>query len=152
MSETSRHHAPDITEHPDAAEMRARFERVVESPRATMLDGLVILLGLYMAASPWIVHFRLLSFDLAVNNLLVGLTLAAVGFGLALRPERMYRLGWVCIPMGVWMIISPWVVTVGNSPTSRMIWNNIWVGAIAVVLGVLLHGITTSAARTRPRA
>lgn len=151
MSETSRRHAPDITEHPDAAEMRARFERVVESPRATMLDGLVILLGLYMAASPWVVHFRITNPDLSINNLLVGLTLAAFGFGLALRPERMYRLGWMCVPIGVWMIISPWVVSVGHSAPSQTIWNNIVVGAVAVVFGVMLHGISTSADRTARR-
>jgi hypothetical protein len=148
MSETSRH-IPDITAHPDAEEMRERFERVVESPRATMIDGLVILLGLYMAASPWVVHFHVTNPDVAVNNLLVGLTLAAFGFGLAMLPEKMYRLGWMCIPIGVWMIISPWVVTVGHSATSRVIWNNVFVGAAAVCLGLVAQGMTMSALRGR---
>lgn len=149
MSETSPRHLHDITEHPDAAEMRARFERVAESPRATVLDGLVILLGLYMAVSPWVVHFHVTNPDAAVNNLLVGLALAALGFGLALLPERMYRLGWLCIPIGVWMIVSPWVVTVGHSATSRLIWNNVWTGAAAVVFGFMLLGITASVTRSR---
>jgi hypothetical protein len=149
MSETTPRHATDITTHPDAAEMRARFERVVESPRASMLDGLVILLGLYMAASPWIVHFHLTNPDVAVNNLLVGLVLAAFGMGLALLPERMYRLGWICIPIGVWMIISPWVVSIGHSATSHVIWNNVATGAVAVVIGLMLQGMTASALRAR---
>src|SRR5947209_14577686 len=102
MSETPPRHASDITTHPDALEMQQRFARVVDGPRASMLDGMIVLLGLYMAVSPWVVHFAAGNVDLRVNNLVIGLALAAFGFGLALQPERLYRLGWICVPVGVW--------------------------------------------------
>ena len=148
MSETSRHMS-DITAHPDAAEMRERFERVVESPRASLIDGMVVLLGLYMAISPWVVHFHGASPELTANNLIIGLGMAALGLGMALLPERLYRLGWIGVPIGAWMIISPWVVTVGHSATAGMIWNNICVGAAALLLGLAAQGMTLMALRTR---
>jgi hypothetical protein len=37
--------APDMTKYPDAAEMRERFARVLEGPRATAVDGLGVLIG-----------------------------------------------------------------------------------------------------------
>ncbi|MEY9893921.1 apolipoprotein N-acyltransferase [Catenulispora sp. MAP12-49] len=147
MSETAPRHASDITTHPDAQEMRERFAKVVQGPRASMLDGAVVLLGMYMAISPWVVHS--ISSDLRVNNLVIGLCLAAFGFGLALQPERLYRLGWIAVPVGVWMIISPWVVTAGHSAPMAVIWNNVAIGAVAVLLGLAMQGMTMGAVRTR---
>jgi hypothetical protein len=147
MSETAPRHASDITTHPDALEMRERFAMVVEGPRASALDGMIILLGMYTAVSPWVVHFAATNPNVRVNNLLIGLTLVAFGFGLALQPERLYRLGWVAVPVGVWMIISPWVVTVGHSAPKALIWNNVFIGGIAVVFGLAAHGMMMRATR-----
>jgi hypothetical protein len=87
--------------------------------------------------------------DVRVNNLVIGLTLAAFGFGLALQPERLYRLGWIAIPAGVWMIISPWVVTAGHSAPRVVIWNNVCIGAAAILLGLAAQGMSMGAARSR---
>jgi apolipoprotein N-acyltransferase len=146
MSETAPRHASDITTHPDAQEMRARFAKVVEGPRATTLDGMVALLGMYLAISPWVVHS--IGPDLRVNNLILGLTMAAFGFGLALLPERLYRVGWIAVPVGVWMIISPWVVTVGHSAPASVIWNNVCIGIVAVLLGLATQAMAMGAGRT----
>lgn len=150
MSETAPRHASDITTHPDANEMRERFAKIVQGPGATALDGLIILLGLYMAVSPWVVHST--TPEVRVNNLVIGLTLAALGFGLALQPERLYRLGWIGVPVGVWMIISPWVVTVGHSAPKAIIWNNVCIGIAAVLLGMATQGMAVGAARTQGMA
>lgn len=147
MSETAPRHASDITTHPDAMEMRQRFAKVVEGPSATALDGLIVLLGLYLAVSPWVVHS--INSDVRVNNLVIGLTLAAFGFGMALQPERLYRLGWIAVPVGVWMIISPWVVTAGHTAPRAVIWNNVCIGAVAVLLGLASQGMAMGAGRSR---
>jgi hypothetical protein len=131
--------------------MRERFAQIAEGPRATVLDGLVILLGMYMAISPWVVHFRVTNPDVAINNLILGLILAAFGLGLALQPG-LYRLGWLCVPVGVWMIISPWVVTIGHSAPRALIWNNVCIGAAAVVLGLAMQGLITTAVRGTGRS
>ena len=146
MSETAPRHASDITTHPDAMEMRERFARVLEGPSGSTLDGLIVLLGLYTAVSPWVVHFQFTSPDIRVNNLVIGLTMAAFGFGLALQPVRLYRLGWIGVPIGAWMIISPWVVTAGHSAPKAVIWNNVVIGAAAVVFGLAAQGMAIGAA------
>ncbi|WP_344657930.1 SPW repeat protein [Catenulispora subtropica] len=115
-----------------------------------MLDGVVLLLGLYLAVSPWVLNIHATNPNVATNNLVIGLSLAAFGLALALLPTRMYRLGWTAIPIGVWMIISPWVVTAGHNPTSNVIWNNAWTGGIAVVLGLAMATITFRAWPRRP--
>jgi hypothetical protein len=144
------HHTPDITGHPDVAEMRERYAKLVSGPQAVAVDGLVLLTGLYAAISPWVVHFRTTNPDLTVNNLIVGLTLAVIGLGLTLVAERMYRLSWTCAALGVWMIISPWVVTAGHSATAGLIWNNVWIGAVAFALGLAASGMVMTTRRHAP--
>lgn len=135
------HRAPDITGHPDAAEMRERYAQVLEGSRAVAVDGLMLLTGLYAAISPWVVHFHGSNPELSMNNLIIGIALAVFGLGLATMGERIFRLGWTCAALGVWMVISPWVVTVGHSPTRGMIWNNVVIGALACVLGLAVSGM-----------
>ncbi|MER6048721.1 SPW repeat protein [Streptomyces sp. NPDC001793] len=71
-----------------------------------------------------------------MNNLIIGLVLAAIGLGLTRAPIRMYRLSWTCAVIGVWLIVSPWVVTAGHSAGAGLIWNNVVVGAVTLALGL----------------
>lgn len=141
MAGTSRH-SSGMTGHPDAAEMRERYARLTEGRRVEMMEGLVMLTGLYLAISPWILHFHGRNTSMTVNNLVLGLAMAAIGLGLAMFPERSAGLSWMLIPIGIWMIISPWVVSLGHSAPKGIIWNNIVVGALACVLGAAA-GATT---------
>ena len=127
--------------------MRERYAQVLGGSRAVAIDGLMLLTGLYAAISPWVVHFHGTNPELSANNLIIGIALAAFGLGLGTVGERMYPLGWTAAVLGVWMIISPWVVTVGHSPTSGMIWNNVLIGAVACVLGLAASGMTMLGAR-----
>jgi hypothetical protein len=45
----------------------------------------------------------------------------------------MYGLSWAMSAMGVWLIISPWIV--GASPDAGVILNNVIIGGLAVALG-----------------
>jgi len=141
----------DMYSHPDVIEMRQRFDRVAGERGGSMVDGLLILLGVYMAISPWVVHFHTTNPELAVNNLLIGITLAVFGFGLALRPGFLHGLGWMCVPIGTWMIISPWVVTVGHHATRGIIWNNAFTGGLTVLLGLAALGVLFMAGRGESR-
>ncbi|MFD0327941.1 SPW repeat protein [Streptacidiphilus monticola] len=91
-------------------------------------------------------HFRAANPDLAVNNLIIGLGLAAIGMGLSVAGDRMFRLSWACTLIGVWMIISPWVVTPGHSPNAGMIWNNVVIGVIACLCGLAATGLVLGSA------
>jgi hypothetical protein len=107
---------PPMTSHPDLAdvkrahdlqELRQRYERASETPTGQLVEGLIMLGGLYIAVSPWIVGF---SGSLQVNNLVVGLAIAALGFGFGAAFSSLHRLAWVCPLLGsncqdLWMKI-----------------------------------------------
>ncbi|MFF8996318.1 SPW repeat protein [Streptomyces sp. NPDC014983] len=134
-----------MTMHPDIAEMRERLERTASSSGAIAVEGLILLAGVYAAISPWVVHFSGQS-NITVNNLIVGITVGLIGLGLALAPERMLRLAWVAVPFGVWLVISPWVVTATHGARAGIVWNNCWIGGVTALLGFvamsLLAGLT----------
>ncbi|GAA2768100.1 SPW repeat protein [Streptomyces paradoxus] len=137
----------DITSHPDASEMRARYARVLGGRDVALVDGPVFLLGLYCAASPWIVHYTTSQPALVTHNLIMGIAIGLLALGFTRAPERMYGLSWAMCALGVWMIVSPWIV--GESPDAGVVWNNIIIGALAVVLGLVCAG-TAAKASTRP--
>ncbi|ANH95769.1 hypothetical protein A8713_30000 [Streptomyces sp. SAT1] len=140
------HHPEMMGSHPEIAEMRERLERTASSGPAMAVEGLIVLAGLYAAISPWVVHFAIQP-AITVNNLIVGITVGIIGLGLALAPERMFRLAWALVPLGVWLFISPWVVTLTHGARAGIIWNNCWVGAVIAALGLAAMGLTIGVAR-----
>ncbi|MFE0257056.1 SPW repeat protein [Streptomyces sp. NPDC059010] len=128
----------DITSHPDVSEMRDRYARMLGGRDVTLLDGPVFLLGLYCAVSPWILHYTTSQPALVPHNLVVGIAIGLLALGFTRAPERMYGLSWACCAIGVWMIIAPWVV--GDSPDAGVVVNNIIIGALAVILGLMCAG------------
>ncbi|CAL9665951.1 MULTISPECIES: SPW repeat protein [Streptomyces] len=139
-----------MTGHPEMAEMRERLERTASTGKAIALEGLILLTGLYAAISPWAVHFAGLR-NITANNLIVGITIGLIGLGLALVPERMFRLAWALVPLGIWLLISPWVVTASHSARAGVIWNNVLIGVVTMALGLAAMGLTIGVARPDKR-
>lgn len=148
MSDLS-HTPTDISGHPDVAEMRERYARVAGARQTVAVDGLILLTGLYTAISPWVVHFHTQP-GITVNNLIVGITMVVMALGLTLAGEKMLRLSWTIVAMGIWMIISPWVVTAGHGASAGIIWNNCLIGGIACVLGLAATAMVRTAGRSTP--
>ncbi|MGW0628894.1 SPW repeat protein [Streptomyces sp. NPDC001984] len=145
MSNVS-HTRGDITSHPDVSEMRARYARMLGGRDVALVDGPVFLLGLYCAASPWILHYTTSQPALVTHNLIVGIAIGLLALGFTRAPERMYGLSWAMCAMGVWMIIAPWIV--GSSPDTGVILNNVIIGALALILGLTC---AVTAARSVPK-
>ncbi|MER5211867.1 SPW repeat protein [Streptomyces sp. NPDC002838] len=136
--------------HPDIVEMRSRHER---AERATTTVGvqaietLALLTGTFLAISPWVVGFNDLQ-TLTVNNLIVGIAYALLmsgGFGRAY--ERTHSMAWASCALGVWTIISAWVIS-GDVDTTRTVVNNVLVGVIALVLGIAASVVAAVGARS----
>ncbi|MFJ1969853.1 SPW repeat protein [Streptomyces sp. NPDC087903] len=136
----------DITSHPDASEMRERYARMLGGRDVALVDGPVFLLGLYCAVSPWILHYTASQPALMTHNLIVGIAIGLLALGFTAAPARMYGLSWAMCALGVWMIVSPWIV--GESPDTGVVLNNIIIGALALVLGLMC---TATAAKSAPR-
>ncbi|MFE0379489.1 SPW repeat protein [Streptomyces inhibens] len=139
------HHRGDLAGHPDATEMQARYERVLGGRDVVLVDGPVFLVGLYCAVSPWIVHFAASQPELVVQNFILGLAIAALGVGFTVAPGRMYGLSGAMCAIGVWMIISPWIV--GSSPDAGVIWNNVVIGALTFLLGAMCVAVASKSRR-----
>ncbi|MER5542123.1 SPW repeat protein [Streptomyces sp. NPDC001118] len=145
MSDVS--HRGDISTHPDVSEMRERYARMLGGRDVALVDGPVFLLGLYCAASPWIVHYTTSQPSLMAHNLIMGIAIGLLALGFTRAPERMYGLSWAMCAMGVWLIIAPWVV--GSAPDRGVIINNIVIGALAFVLGLVCAG-TAARSNSKP--
>jgi SPW repeat len=137
-----------IDHHPDLLALRARYERVAESMSAHFTFGLALLTGLYIAASPWIIGFNGTA-SLATSDFIVGIALALLAYGFATTLDRAHGMTWTLPVLGVWIIVSPWVVP-GVALTAGMIWSNVVAGALMTFLGLnaTYFGMRTRAAAT----
>ncbi|WP_098008644.1 SPW repeat protein [Streptomyces sp. sk226] len=145
MSNVS-HARSDLSGHPDASEMRARYDRVMGGRDVALVDAPVFLVGLYCAVSPWVLHFTASQPALVTHNLVMGIAVAVLALGFTVMPERMYGLSWAICAMGAWIIVSTWVV--GSSPDTGVVINNIIVGGLTVLLGMVCAGATARTRRT----
>src|SRR6516225_3396638 len=123
-----------IDHHPDLLALRARYERVAESMSAHVTFGLALLTGLYVAATPWIVGFSARG-SLATSDLIVGIAVAFLAYGFATTLDRAHGMTWTLPVLGVWVIISPWILP-GGALTAGMIWSHVVAGALMTFLGL----------------
>src|SRR5262245_40776993 len=130
-----------LEEHPDLAELRARYERVSATSTAQSIEGLTLLAGVYLAISPWVVGFRPSDGSLAVNNLIIGVTVALLGLSFATIYGRTHGLSWVPVVLGVWTILSPWLVR--GSFSGGAVANNVIIGAVITLLGLMTVGMAS---------
>ncbi len=120
---------------PDIVALRQRYEQANETWAAHIITGLVLLSGLYLAISPFVVGFaRLL--PVTMSNLGTGIVLAALSFGVSASYERWHGLTWVIPVLGAWTFVSQWVIRGGTFNTTPVVTNNIIVGAVTFVLGL----------------
>lgn len=148
MDDTSARAMTGMEHHPDIMELRARYDRAGATPLAQFTDGLVFLTGLYLAISPWVAGFSAMR-SLAVNDLITGVALAVIGAGLASAYGRTHGMAWVVPIVGIWTIITPWVIHGGIAATATAgtIANNVAVGAVAVAVGVAAMSVAALSRR-----
>ncbi|MGH3502673.1 MAG: SPW repeat protein [Nocardioidaceae bacterium] len=129
-----------IEKHPDITELRDRYDRAGSSSTAQAIDGLTLMAGLYVAMSPWIVGFSSTS-TLKVNDLITGIAVSLLALGFASAFGRTHGVAWTTPLLGVWVIISPWVVS-GVSATTSIVVSSVISGAAICLLGLSASGFT----------
>lgn len=143
------HSEGTMSEHPDLAEMRGRFERAATSPRFQVATCLGFVTGLYLTISPWVVGFH--SFNtLAMNNLALGIAYALPTTGVSPAYERTHSMAWMQFIVSVWTIVAPWVVS-GSVAITGAIVNNSTVGAIGLLLSLAVATSGTPVSYPSPR-
>ncbi|MGA6209635.1 SPW repeat protein [Nocardia testacea] len=120
--------------HPDIVALRERYDHAGGRPPVQIADGLLMLSGLYAAASAWIVGFAGQT-SLTTSNLICGIAIAVLALAYGSAYGRTHGIAFVAPLLGVWLIVSPWIVS-GVDTTAGMIWSNVVVGAAVCVLGL----------------
>jgi SPW repeat-containing protein len=134
-----------IQEHPDLAEMQARYDRMAQTPTVQFVEGLTLLAGLYLAISPWVVGFQSGSSDLRVTDLICGAAVALLAVGYAAVYGRTHGLSWVTPVIGAWTVVAPWVI-LGSNVNAGTVISNVITGGVILILGI----VTTAMAGRRP--
>lgn len=129
-----------MARHPDILAMRDRYDRAAGMPRAQVLEGLMFLGGAYAAISPWVIGFNASTSALAINDLIVGVAIMVMTLVCASAYGRMFGMSWVTPLMGIWLIVSIWVMN-GVSVSTGTLISNIIVGACVFVFGAALIGL-----------
>ncbi|GAA0426863.1 SPW repeat protein [Streptomyces luteireticuli] len=139
--------SPRIEHHPDIMALRAHSEETTALPAAQAVEALALLCGVYLAASAWIVGFNGAT-TLTANNLITGIAFALLAGGFGSAYERTHSMSWAALGVGVWTIVSPWVVA-GHSFGTAATVSNVIVGAVCCVTALALAGLGVDRARTR---
>ncbi|MER7361589.1 SPW repeat protein [Nonomuraea wenchangensis] len=141
----------DIGQHPDIAALRARYDMAAQQPTGQSVSGVAFLSGLYLAISPWVVGIFGHT-TLAVNNLITGIAVVLLAAGIASANGRFHSLAWTLPIIGVWTIITPWVLPPHGAGASTII-NQIITGAVILLAGLACASLGMMAKRRggRPR-
>jgi hypothetical protein len=103
--------------------------------------ALGVLTGLWIALSPSFITLQHGGGNAAVANLIAGLAVAAVGAASLAGPRGFAGLQFASALLGVWVIISPFILDARFSIAAPMYWSNIFSGGYLVVLA--LAGLAT---------
>ncbi|WP_157573893.1 SPW repeat protein [Nocardia jejuensis] len=117
-----------------------RTDTHTDTPRR-IVDGLVLLTGLFTAISPWVVDDFGSTPRLVTQNLILGIAIAVVGLVLAFARHRRHASSWVLIPIGVWLLLAPWLIA--DRP-DEVLWTNIVLGALTAALGAAALAMVAS--------
>jgi hypothetical protein len=108
---------------------------VVETSRTpvTWASGLNIIAGLWLIASPWVLHFSDVS-SYRNNDVIFGVVVAALAAIRIAGAHEVSALSWINAVVGIWLFISAFAL--GGRAEPMPFWNNIVLGVIVFLLGV----------------
>ena len=109
--------------------------------------ALGVLTGLWIALSPSFLTLQHGGGNAAVANLIAGLAVAAVGAASLAGARGFAGLQFASALLGVWVIISPFILDAKFSIAAPMYWSNILSGGYLVVLAVAGLATVRRAAR-----
>src|SRR5882724_1745791 len=95
--------------------------------------ALGVLTGLWVALSPSFLTLQHAGGNAAIANLIAGLAVAAVGAASLVGLRGFAGLQFASALLGVWVIISPFILDAKFSIAAPMYWSNIVSGGVLVV-------------------
>lgn len=105
--------------------------------QARTASGLNVLAGIWLIISPYILGFA--GTAAATNAIIVGIIVGVLALISASSPESATWLSWINIILGVWMIISPFILGFAGG---AVVMNSIILGIIVIALSAWSSGAT----------
>lgn len=93
-------------------------------------SGLDVLAGIWLLISPFVLTF--MSSQATTNNVIVGLAVTVLASIRVLGAFDAAWLSWLNAALGLWTILSPWVL--GFDELQRAMTNNVIIGIIIIAL------------------
>ena len=109
--------------------------------------ALGILTGLWVAISPLFITLQHGGTNAATANLIAGVTVAGVGAFALASPRGFPGLQFASVVLGIWVLISSFILDAKFTIATPMYWSNSFSGAALVV--VALAGLATVCRATR---
>lgn len=116
--------------------------------RVGMAGGFLVLAGLYLTLSPWVIQ-TIAEIGLAASNTVAGLVLVFLAVSCVRSFTRLHGLTWTLPVIGAWIVASPWVIyhrpglfpvdVAAMPPLATSTWlSNVIAGAVVVFAGLAL--------------
>jgi hypothetical protein len=118
---------------------------------AAVPSGLDVLAGIWLLLSPFVLAFHNAQTAGAdgtaatANNVILGIVIGILARYRAFNPTRSPEVSWVNALLGVWVLVSPWVV--GFAGVHNAALNNVIVGIAVIILSLWSGFATTSGER-----
>jgi len=109
--------------------------------QARTLSGISVAAGLWLIIAPFILHYN--SSGNMWQEIIFG-SIVAIFSLIHLRTPRLSWPSWMNLLIGIWVIISSWVI---SGTTSGARWNQVIVGIIIAILAWTSGAVTSSSHR-----
>jgi hypothetical protein len=92
-------------------------------------DAVNVVLGLWLIVSPWVLGYAMETTP-AWNAYVLGVIIAVAAIAALVAFHAWEE--WVSVVLGVWLVVSPWIL--GFAASATALWNQIVVGVIVAAL------------------
>ena len=99
--------------------------------QAATASGLDMLAGIWLLIGPFVLGFRGNTGAVA-NNVALGIVIGLLALYRAFNPATNSWVSWLNFLLGVWVLISPWVVPFSSVHAAAI--NNVIMGIIVIIL------------------
>jgi hypothetical protein len=96
------------------------------------VSGLDVVAGIWLLISPWVLRFASHAASAPANDVVFGVMIAALALIRASGAYDAAWISWVNAVLGLWVMISPWVL--GYAHNRVAMWDNVIVGMVVIVL------------------
>jgi hypothetical protein len=103
------------------------------STAAAVPSGLDVLAGIWLLISPFVLAFGAHS-GATTNNVILGIVIGVLALIRWMDPAKNVGLSWVNLLLGIWVLISPWVL--GFSSFHNATTNNVIMGIVVIILSL----------------